>query len=308
MGKLYIGITDKDWFRFLSARPELDEINFWQPGGLRQFRALKPGELFLFKLHSPDNFIVGGGYFTYSTLLPSSLAWEAFGDKNGAESLGLVRQRIEKYRRIPSGRNQDYTIGNIILAEPFFFDRSHWVPVPKDWAHNIVSGKTYSLDSVTGRDLLNQVKEKITAISRTLPAADIGDDMYGDPILVRQRLGQGSFRLIVTDVYQKHYAVTGEKTLPVLDAAHIKPVRQGGQHRVDNGILMRTDIHRLYDRGYVTVTRDHRFHVSRRLKDDFDNGKPYYSIHGKEIWTPRSHQDKPSRELLEWHSDEVFLK
>ncbi len=307
-GNLYIGITDRDWYDFLRRRPDLDEVNFWQPGGSRQFKALKPGELFLFKLHSPNNFIVGGGLFTYSTLLPSSLAWEAFGDKNGAESLGLVRQRIEKYRRIPTGRREDYTIGNILLAEPFFFDRSHWIPIPKDWARNIVSGKTYSLDSVTGRDLLNQVKEGITAMPRTLPVAEIGDEMYGDPVSVRPRLGQGAFRVMVTDVYERHCAVTGEKTLPVLDAAHIKPVPQGGLHRVDNGILMRTDIHRLYDRGYVTITPDHSFQVSRRLKDDFDNGEPYYSIQGKQIWVPRSHSNRPHGELLEWHADTVFLK
>lgn len=307
-GKLYIGITDKDWYRFLSQRPDLDEINFWQPGGSRQFKALEPGELFLFKLHSPDDFIVGGGYYTYSTLMPCSLAWEAFGEKNGAESLRLVRQRIEKYRRIQSGRSEDYTIGNILLAEPFFFDRSNWIPAPKNWHPNIVQGKSYGLDTVAGRDLLNRVKERITAIPRTLTGADIGGDIYGDPVLVRQRLGQGAFRIIVTDVYQRHCAITGEKTLPVLDAAHIKPVGQGGLHRVDNGILMRTDIHRLYDRGYVTVTPDHRFHVSRRLKDDFDNGKPYYSIQGKQIWVPRNNQNRPNKELLEWHSDSVFLR
>lgn len=306
-GNLYIGITDGDWYRFLSRRPELDEINFWQPGGRKQFRALKPGELFLFKLHSPDNYIVGGGFFTYSTLLPSSLAWEAFGDKNGAESLVQMRQRIEKYRRITTGRGQDYTIGNILLAGPFFFDRSHWIPMPKDWSRNIVQGKTYDLDSVTGRNLLDQVKDGISAMPSTIPAAEISGEMYGDPTLVRPRLGQGAFRVLVTDVYERHCAVTGEKTLPVLDAAHIKPVPRGGLHRVDNGILMRTDIHRLYDRGYVTITPDHRFQVSRRLKDDFDNGEPYYNIQGRQIWVPQSHQNRPNSELLEWHGDEVFL-
>ena len=82
---------------------------------------------------------------------------------------------------------------------------------------------------------------------------------------------------------------------------------RSGLHRVDNGILMRTDIHRLYDRGYVTVTPDYKFKVSHRLKDDFDNGEPYYSKQGKQIWLPRSHQVRPNRRLLEWHADEVFL-
>jgi hypothetical protein len=63
MVSLYVGITDYDWFQFLSGQPSLDEVNFWQPGGRTNFRALQPGELFLFKLHSPRNFIVGGGVF-----------------------------------------------------------------------------------------------------------------------------------------------------------------------------------------------------------------------------------------------------
>ena len=59
--RAYIGVTDGDWYRTLSQIPELEEANFWQPGGTHQFRALQQGELFLFKLHSPNNFIVGGG-------------------------------------------------------------------------------------------------------------------------------------------------------------------------------------------------------------------------------------------------------
>jgi hypothetical protein len=74
--KLWVGVTDDDWFTQLSRlRP--DEVNFWQPSGSRTFRALEPGELFLFKLHSPKNSIVGGGHFVRYASLPASLAWDA---------------------------------------------------------------------------------------------------------------------------------------------------------------------------------------------------------------------------------------
>jgi putative restriction endonuclease len=86
MVNIYVGITDYDWFRFLSALTGLDEVNFWQPGGRTNFQALRPGELFLFKLHAPRNFIVGGGVFARADILPISLAWEAFGVSNGAPS------------------------------------------------------------------------------------------------------------------------------------------------------------------------------------------------------------------------------
>lgn len=101
--------------------------------------------------------------------------------------------------------------------------------------------------------------------------------------------------------------MTGEKALPVLDAVHIRPVTEGGQHRLDNGLLLRTDVHRLFDTGYVTVTPDGRFLVSHRLKDDFDNGEPYMPFHGQRIWMPGDPGSQPSREGLEWHSDTVFL-
>ena len=98
----------------------------------------------------------------------------------------------------------------------------------------------------------------------------------------------------------------GEKALPVLQAAHIRPVTKEGPHRVDNGLLLRADIHALFDQGYVTVTPEHRFLVSRRLKTDFDNGEPYLSFSGKRIWLPGRDEDQPSREFLEWHADAVY--
>ncbi len=121
------------------------------------------------------------------------------------------------------------------------------------------------------------------------------------------RLGQGAFRIVVTDVYDRHCAVTGEKTLPVLDAAHIRPVANGGVHRIDNGLLLRSDVHTLFDRGYVTITPDHRFRVSARLRADWDNGKPYYELNGNRIWVPGSESERPEREVLQWHADTIFL-
>jgi putative restriction endonuclease len=118
--KFYVGVTDNDWYRFLSQLPNVDEVNFWQPGGSHLFRALQPGELFLFKLHSPENFVAGGGFFTHSSLLPINLAWEAFGAKNGAATFEVMRRRAAKYRRNKDPNQRDFTIGCILLQHPFF--------------------------------------------------------------------------------------------------------------------------------------------------------------------------------------------
>ena len=71
--------------------------------------------------------------------------------------------------------------------------------------------------------------------------------------------------------------------------------------------IPRTDIHRLFDRGYVTVTPDHRFRVSERLREDYANGRTYYGLNGQEVWVPRVDGEKPARDLLAWHGEEVFL-
>lgn len=306
--KLFIGVTDNNWFRFLRSLSGVEEVNFWMPGGKGVFRALKPGELFLFKLHYPENFIVGGGVFAHSTLLPYTTAWETFGPMNGAPTNEEMKHRIEKYRKHPVDLNSQ--IGCILLQKPFFFEENQWIPAPAEFRPNIVKGKTFDTESPAARLLLEQVKERLqfSRVSQVIDEAAEQKTMYGPPVLIRPRLGQGTFRIVVMDNYNRRCAVTGEKALPVLDAAHILPVGRGGHHQMDNGLLLRTDVHRLYDKGYVTVTPDGRFLVSRRLKDDFDNGEPYRPFNDKIIWLPEDSSKQPNRKSLEWHADTIFLK
>ena len=303
--KAWVGVTDGDWYRFLKARPHLDEVNFWQPSGGRQFRSLAPGRIFLFKLHHPENYIVGGGVFAHFSVAPSRLAWDAFGEKNGAPNYEAMRQRIEKYRHVAPSPHEEHAIGCILLTQPFFFERADWIPAPADFAKNIVQGKTYDLTAGAVKELWTAVEERLQASA--VPTYAEEGSVYGDPILVKQRLGQGTFRLLVTDTYQKRCAVTGEKVLPVLQAAHLRPVSEGGGYRVDNGLLLRSDVHTLFDRGYVTVAPDFRVLVSPRLKRDFDNGEHYYQYQGEKIWTPQTSTDRPAKSFLEWHRDEVLL-
>jgi len=304
--RTFIGVTDNNWFDFLSSLPGIDEINFWQPSGKTIFCALKPGEPFLFKLHSPLNYIVGGGFFAHSTILPISLAWQAFGVKNGAASLIEMRSRIEKYKRLSSSSKDDYPIGCILIEQPFFFDRSEWIPIPSDWKPNIVRGKTYDITVGLGKELWNAVRPRIQRNLISKSYYEIAEPRHGKPITVIPRLGQGSFRIIVTNAYNRRCAVTQERTLPALEAAHIKPFSDSGPHRVDNGLLFRSDIHKLFDNGYVTVTEDHRFEVSRRIKEEYENGRDYYALHGKDLFLPRNQSLRPSSEFITWHNENVY--
>ena len=60
--RAFFGVTDPRWFEFLRAEPGVEEVNFWEPSSDAAFRAIEPGELFLFK---KGEYIVGGGIFSH---------------------------------------------------------------------------------------------------------------------------------------------------------------------------------------------------------------------------------------------------
>ena len=335
--KLYIGITDYDWFSLHASKSFVEEVNFWRPSPSATFKALQPGELFLFKLHAPRNYIVGGGFFTRFLPLPLSLAWAAFGGANGARSLDEVRMRISKYRKQPIALNEDPYIGCILLNEPFFFDENDWIPSPPDFKGPTQVGKSYDTDNGTGLMLKNEVAARLATIanqySSTLrrppttesvpgaiaagssPQSNVGlgpatlatidSPRFGTPVLVAPRLGQGSFRALVTDAYSYRCAITRERTLPVLQAAHIRPYSEGGSHELSNGLLLRSDLHTLFDQHYLTIDPYNRnLMVSRRIREQFENGRDYYALNNRPIAEPANAVAFPSIENLSYHFEQ----
>lgn len=305
--RYWIGVTDNDWFEYL-ARLRPDEVNFWRPSG-RGFSAIDIGAPFLFKLHSPLNYIVGGGFFVRAERLPLSLAWEAFGEKNGAPSVEKLRALIQNYRK---STEPDPEIGCTILNQPFFIPREHWIPAPGDWGRSIMTGKTYDTNEPWGARIWEAVGlwlpkfEPAESDAPGLPRVSEVGQLFGKEYLQRSRLGQGAFRILVTDAYERRCSISGERTLPVLQAAHIKPYGKG-PNRVDNGLLLRSDLHILFDRGYITVTPDLRVEVSRRIKEEYENGRDYYKHRGLPLVVlPATPADRPNIEFLRWHNEAVF--
>lgn len=310
----FIANTDYEWYSFLLRRGDLEEVNFWMPKDTRHFRAVSPGAPFFFKLKARHGHpIVGFAYFVRWTVLPAWLAWDTFEVGNGAPSFDEMNRRIWRYRggdRDPLG---NFDIGCLLLAEPVFFAEEDWVRPPRDWAQNIVQGKSYDLKAGEGLRVWSECFSRAADRRAARPGyvAEAPEWLpgrtRGTPVLVQPRLGQGAFRISVIDAYHRACAVSTEHSLPVLEAAHIRSFADTEDNRVENGICLRADIHRLYDRGYVTVNPDHRFEVSSRLREDYDNGRVYYDYHGQRIVLPADCREWPSREALIWHNENRFV-
>jgi len=306
--KAYVGVTDGDWYRFLASRPEITEVNFWRPGSGRAFHVLMIGEPFFFKTHAPDNRVVGGGFFSGFAPLSVSEAWEFYGHANGVEDLAQMRRRVGLYRRQPIRPDEDPQIGCLFVRDVAFFDPP--ADPPPEFATNVVQGRGYDLANPQFigyfRDLLSRM------VGAPAFEVDLAGPWYrpgpafGDPRLAPRRLGQHAFQAVVLDAYQRRCAVTGAKIRPVLQAAHIRPLSAGGEHRLDNGLLLRSDVHTLFDRGYLGIDPHHRLLVSARLRTEFGNGDQLYAQAGQPIAVPPRRADRPHRDYLEWHLDTVF--
>jgi putative restriction endonuclease len=305
MVNLYIGNTDNDWFDFLLSEPDLKEVNFWQPSETA-FRRIQPGELFAFRLKSPRNKMGGFGVLSSTSILPLKMAWETFGRSNGVASYEALRDAIARYRDSETV-GPTTNIGCRVLVEPVFLPQFLWLELPQSWSRNIVTGKGFSTGDPEGLDLWNRLQAAAQMYSASVapgfaePAA-----RYGAPRLIEGRLGQGAFRIAVIEAYRRQCAVSEGKVLPALDAAHIRPFAEGGAHAKSNGILLRKDIHCLFDSGYATIDANHRFVVSNKVKEVFDNGEEYRRLHGKSLLLPGSRSDWPDRALLQWHNENKF--
>lgn len=301
--KLWIGITDFDWFRFHSSKAKIDEVNFWSPSSNVGFRALPLGGPFLFKLKSPRNYIAGGGFFVRYEKLSIGAAWDNLGAANGASSLPELRYLIGRNRHETFPPSYDPLIGCTILSEPFFFDEKDWIPFRLK--SGIQRGTTVDMESEIGR-VEAAARLQRTTFKSDGPATTAAQDgpRYGPPRFVAPRLGQGSFRVLVTSAYQRRCAMTGERTLPALEAAHIHRFSAGGEHQVSNGLLLRSDLHRLFDRGYITVDPNNfTILVSKRIKEEYENGRDYYALKDKRLSVPSDSSAMPAVEYLRQHNE-----
>lgn len=295
-----VGVTDRDWFRYFRERPNLTEMNFWRPG--TPHTRVERGTPWLFLLK--PNTVAGCAFVEVSSSLPLSVMWDAFESGNGFDTKELFFRRIAELRR--GKTTVDSQIGCVGLSSPVFFDDPFdFAPYQGAWTNRSQPTKRFTTDTPDGAALWREIQLRLRAEpthSLSPPASRVSIAQR----LTNVRMGQGGFRTSVIDAYERRCAVSGERSLAALEAAHIKPFSIVQRHETSNGILLRADIHKLFDVGYVSVDPDLHFKVSRALRDEYSNGRIYYALHGQELRLPVATADQPNREYLEWHYSEVF--
>lgn len=309
--KYYLGVTDFGWYNYLSNL-QPDDVNFWQPGGNANFRIIQRGEPFLFKLKK-FNMIGGVGFFSQQIFLPLNYAWEVYQNKNGFDTYTQFQNKINFIRG--DNQNSNRQIGCLILTDPIFFNSKDWIEPPVNWKSSIVQGKSYDTNENIGRVYW----EKIQLILDKYMVQDSVDNeskfidevpespIYGNPVLRKVRIGQSAFATSVISAYNRKCSISGEKTLPVLQAAHIKPYSEAGPNFVRNGLLLRSDIHKLFDDGYITISKEFKVEVSQKIREEFENGREYYKYQGSNLFVSDLRDiDKPNKEYIDWHNSNVY--
>ena len=105
-------------------------------------------------------------------------------------------------------------------------------------------------------------------------------------ITIEQRQGQAEFRRQLLVMYDNKCAISGCSVRETLQAAHIVPVSSNGNHSLRNGMILRADLHNLFDRGLIGISASFKVIVHRDLE-----ATEYWKLRGKAVPQIRKHAD-----------------
>lgn len=315
MSQFYVGITDTSWYSllkedYLNGKIN-DKVNFWTPG-TKEFKAIEPGEMFLFKLHNKKSTgekgeIVGGGYFSHYEQMSIPDAWEKYGRGNGRESLQKMQESLKGIQQ-KNNLQTGFEIGCIILENVFFLDK--WIEEPVNWSKSIVSGKRYTTDTEIGVELFNNVNLSLKGQLKS--DSEIIDEIEEEietlqlqgaerVTLVKARVNQSVFRERLLNKYSS-CCLCKVHNPSLLIASHIKPWAASESDEkldVENGFLLCPNHDALFDGGYITFEDDGMISISGRLScidRTFTNVQPSMNIQLSE----------KNKEYLRYHRKHVF--
>lgn len=117
---------------------------------------------------------------------------------------------------------------------------------------------------------------------------------------IAQRQGQSAFRTGLLEIYSYRCAISGTDCVEVLEAAHIVPYADGGAMDWRNGVILRSDIHTLFDLYLITIDEFGGIHVAPEI-----SSQEYRKFHGMKARLPIERRHRPTKTALRIH-DSAF--
>lgn len=289
-----VALTDYNWYNCLRDYSNINIVNFWTPTPWN-IKNLKVGGYVFFLLKARfGRKICGYGEFIRYENSTVSTAWNTFGKQNGVDSLEEFNDRIRKYTNKNSNsgfKGIEHIIGCVILENLVFFDLNN-LKETRDFGW-VIPNQVVKFKSVDYNGIPTFIANEPSDFTL------IKDKVKYRNTTSKERVGQSKFRNDIMNAYGKKCCITGETTSEILEAAHIQEYISEESNHIQNGLLLRADLHKLFDAGLITINDEYKIQVSRFL--DSSN---YQSLDGKKINLPDT--GLPSLEALKWHNTNLF--
>lgn len=285
-----ISPTDKSWFDLLKKQQFNSYVNFWTP---TPWNIRKPRfeDRWYFLLKSPIRKIGGFGELIEYKNMTIADAWKHYGLRNGCESFENMSAKVQSYVNKHSKRNgkkdvsiEDYKIGCLILKNCQFWDEGDYLD-PLEYNASVK-------DQVVTRKIFDRY-DPFLHDSNNNSFQILSEPREDYKAQINQRRGQGKFQGLILKAYNNACCISGETCPELLDAAHIQNYLTESSNHVQNGLLLRVDIHRLYDNGLLYIDDQFNILVSPLLK-----GTMYWQYNRKSIKLPGDINDYPSKNAL----------
>ncbi|MFF2597266.1 HNH endonuclease [Priestia megaterium] len=181
-----------------------------------------------------------------------------------------------------------------------FKNSTHWIHIAQKFnvSPSPRAGGNFSYPGVTGHidsEIINQFYDELAEEQISNFVLVSKEDLEKQEVTRKKRDVPASFKQLIMSVYEK-CAITGETFLDVLDACHIQPYINKDSDHIQNGLLLRTDIHRLFDKGLLLIDEDYIVKVNSSVDSDY-----YQSFHNKKINLPKNESFYPSKEALSYN-------
>ena len=167
-----------------------------------------------------------------------------------------------------------------------------------DWKDGYFIIEQYGTAPRHARDrdaALDWVSAELEDLPPSPPAVDVREWEIRQ---VLKRRGQARFRMSLIRAYDDCCAITGCSAVDALEASHIAPYNETINNKTDNGLLLRADLHTLFDLGLLGVNpEDYSVMLSPKL-----GGTQYNELLGVKVRLPQSVDDRPSAKALNDHA------